>query len=158
DSQERSHKAPHSDSHSEAGHHAHKIVVTSPVKKDVVSTQPYVCQIHSCNHIEVRALKEGYLQEICVKEGQAVKKGELMFQIIPILYQAKLDSEIAERDRIQIELTNAQKLLEKKAVSVQEIALKKAELAKAQANVELAQAELGFASVKAPFDGIVDRQ
>ncbi len=38
-----------------------------------------------------------------------------------------------------------------------EVALFKAKLAKAQAKVELAEAELNFTKVKAPFDGIVDR-
>jgi membrane fusion protein (multidrug efflux system) len=159
-SHEQSHEDSHSETDSEEGseHHAHKIVVTSPVKKDVVNTQPYVCQIHSCKHIEVRALEGGYLQEICVKEGQAVKKGDLMFQILPTLYQARLDSEIAEAQRLQIALNNAVTLNQKGIVSPQEIALKKAELAKAQAKVLLAQTELNFTSVQAPFDGIVDRQ
>ena len=41
-------------SHGGEAHEAeHKIVVTSPVERDVVSTQEYVCQIHSCRHIEV---------------------------------------------------------------------------------------------------------
>jgi len=159
DSQETRHGEAHGEASAEASHHApHKIIVTRPVRKDVISTQPYVCQIHSCKHIEVRALEGGYLQEICVNEGQAVKKGELMFQIVPTLYQARLDSEIAEAERIQIELTNAESLSRKGIVSPQEIALKKAELAKAQAKVTLARTELGFASIKAPFDGIVDRQ
>jgi membrane fusion protein (multidrug efflux system) len=144
--------------HGEAGHHEHRIVVTSPVRKDVISTQQYVCQIHSCQHIEVRALERGYLEEVCVKEGQGVKKGELMFKLLPTLYQAKLDSEQAELQKIQIELDNAQSLAKKGYVSPQEIALKTAELAKANANLALARAELSFASVKAPFTGIVDRQ
>lgn len=152
--------AAHGESHGEAGHGggARKVVVTSPVRKDMIDTVPFVCQIHSCNHIEIRALEGGYLKEICVKEGQAVKKGDLMFQILPVLYEAKANSEIAERDRIQIELDNAQRLKDKGIVSPQEVAIKKAELAKAEAKVMLAKAELGFASVKAPFDGIVDRQ
>src|SRR5205085_11203536 len=95
---------------------------------------------------------------ICVKEGQAVKKGDPMFKILPILYQAKLDSEEAEVQKIEIELANALALLKKGFVSQPEIALKKAELAKAKANLALAQAELSFADVKAPFSGIVDRQ
>ena len=148
----------HEQSHGESNEHVHKIIVTSPVKKDVISTQPYVCQIHSCKHIEVRAMEGGYLQEIGVKEGQAVKKGELMFQIVPTIYQAKLETEIAETQRVQIELTNAEKLKEKGIVSQTEIAILKAELAKAQAKLKLASAELSFASVVAPFDGIVDRQ
>lgn len=148
----------HSESDGESEHHAHKIVVTSPVRRDVIGTQPYVCQIHSCKHIEVRALEGGYLQEIHVNEGQAVKHGDLMFQILPTLYQAKLDSEVAEAERLRIVLNNAQTLNNKGFVSPQEIALSKAELAKAQAKVALAKAELSFTSVKAPFDGIVDRQ
>ena len=44
--------------------------------KDVIITQQYVCQIHSQRHIKVRALENGYLEAIPVKEGQEVKKGE----------------------------------------------------------------------------------
>ncbi len=146
------------DPHAESGEHAHKIIVTSPVKKDVVKTKDYVCQIHSCKHIEVKALEGGYLQEIAVNEGQAVKKGDLMFQIVPAIYQAKVDTEIAETQRCQIAVTNGQKLKDKGIESEQGLAILKAELAKAQAMLKLASAELGFASVTAPFDGIVDRQ
>lgn len=151
------HGEVHGESH-ESGHHEHQVIVTTPVRKDVISTQQYVCQIHSCQHIEVRALEGGYLEEIRVKEGQTVNKGDLMFKIMPVLYEAKLSSEIAEAQRIQIELNNAETLLRKGIVSPQEIAIKKAELAKALAKVMLSRAELNFTSVKAPFDGIVDRQ
>ncbi|QDU04514.1 Multidrug resistance protein MdtE precursor [Gimesia chilikensis] len=153
------HAESHGEGHGAGGHHAvHKIIVTAPVKKDVISTQQYVCQIHSCQHIEVRALEGGYLEKINIKEGQQVKKGDLLFKILPTLFQARMESELAEANRVQIELDNAQSLLDKGIVSSQEIALKKAELAKAKAKVQLAQAELGFTNVKAPFDGIVDRQ
>jgi membrane fusion protein (multidrug efflux system) len=81
-----------------------------------------------------------------------------MFQILPTLYQAKLGSEEAEVQRLQIELDNAEVLLKKGYVSPPEIALKKADLAKAKAKLMLARAELNFTSVAAPFDGIVDRQ
>src|SRR5262245_55981969 len=83
------HKPEHHEEH-------HKIVVTCPQVKDIVRTQQYVCQIHSRRHIEVRALEGGYLDEIPVKEGQSVKQGDLLFKIVPILYRAKLDSEVAE--------------------------------------------------------------
>ncbi len=141
-----------------AEHHAHKITVTEVTRRDVIDTRRFVCRIRSCRHIEVRALEGGYLEEICVSEGEEVKQGELLFRILPTLYQARLNAEIAEAERLRIELTNAQSLLDKKVLSEQAVALKQAELAKAQAQVELAKAELGFAQVVAPFDGIVDRQ
>ena len=66
-----------------------KIVLTSPKAMDVDITQRYVCQIHSRRHIDVCALENGYLNEIKVKEGQAVKKGDLMFKIVPALRRGK---------------------------------------------------------------------
>ena len=134
-----------------------KITVTSPAIKDVTVTETYVCQIHSRRHIEVCALEGGYLQEIQVKEGQTVKQGDLLFKILPTLYQAKLDAEVAEAQLAQIELDNTKKLFNSRVVSDREVALAQAKLAKAEAQVKLSQTELNFTDIKAPFDGIIDR-
>src|SRR5271157_5057205 len=143
----------------EESHQEHqKIVVTSPEAKDVIITQPYVCQIHSQRHIEVRALEDGYLEEILVSEGQAVKKGDVMFKIKPTLYKAKLDAELAEAHLAELEYNNTEKLFKEKAVvSQNEVLLFKAKLDRAKAKADLAQAEFDFTNVTAPFDGIVDR-
>jgi membrane fusion protein (multidrug efflux system) len=125
--------------------------------KDVIITQEYVCQIHSRRHIDVCALEDGYLKAIPVKEGQAVKEGEVMFEVVPTLYKARWDAEVAERDLAKLELDYTKTLAEKNGVSQKEVNLYKAKLAKAQAKADLAQAELNFATVKAPFDGIIDR-
>ncbi len=139
-------------------HEPHKILVTSPLAKDVTNTQQYVCQIHSYRHIEVRALESGYLEAITVKEGQAVKQGDSLFKVVTTLYQAKLDAELAEAQLAQIEYNNTLKLFQQKVVAQPEVALAQAKLSKAQANVKLSQAELNFANIKAPFDGIIDHQ
>ncbi len=143
--------------HEEHVEHHHKIVVTTPIQKSVTTSEQYVCQIHSCRHIEVRALEAGYLEKIPVKEGQDVKEGDMMFNVVPTLYKARLDTDLAEAQQVQIEFNNTQKLYEKRVVSQQEVALAQAKLAKAQAKVDLARAELNFASVRAPFNGIIDR-
>ena len=152
--------APLACEHHAAEHHEvdHEVVLTSPLQKDVVATQQYVCQIHSRRHIELRALERGYLEEIEVEEGQAVKAGQLLFRIVPVIYKAKLDADKAELSRAEIELRNTKKLFERNVVSDQELALAKAERDKAKAKVDLAAAELGFTEIKAPFDGIIDRQ
>ncbi|MDR3618689.1 MAG: efflux RND transporter periplasmic adaptor subunit [Paludisphaera borealis] len=145
--------------HEEQPHQEHhKIVVTTPKAKDVIVTQRYVCQIHSQRHTEISALESGYLESISVKEGQAVKKGDLLFKIKPVLYQARLDAEVAEADLAQLEFKYTKKLSEDKVVSPNEVALLQAKLAKAQAKASLARAELDFTNVVAPFDGIVDHQ
>lgn len=139
-------------------HESHRtLVVTSPIAENVVTKQQYVCQIHSCRHIDIRAIETGYLEKIQVREGQAVDENQLLFQILPTLYQARLDTDLAELNQVQIELTNTIKLFEKNVVPDVEVSLVKAKLAKAQAKVELAKAELNFTSLRAPFQGIIDR-
>src|ERR1043166_5686972 len=136
----------------------HTIVVTSPKVMDVTVTQQYVCQIHSQRHIKVRALQGGYLESIPVKEGQEVKQGDVLFKVIPTFYKAKLDAEMAEAKLAELELQNTERLNKQNVVSLNEVALYQAKLAKAKAKAELAKAELNFTEVKAPFDGIIDRQ
>lgn len=136
---------------------AHQILATSPERRPVTLTQQYVCQIHSQRHIRVRAMKEGYLEAIQVKEGQWVKEGELLFTVIPILYQKEYETAYAEANVARLELKFAEQLLKDKAISPNEVALIGAKLKRAEAKAELAKAALNFASITAQFDGIIDR-
>lgn len=134
-----------------------RIVVTSPQAKDVVITQQFIGQLNSRRHIAVRSLQSGYLEEIDIKEGQAVKHEDVMFKVAPLLFKAKLDAEMAEVQIAELNLKNAERLFQNKVVSEDEVALVKAKLTSAQAKAKLAQAELDLTVVRAPFDGIVDR-
>ncbi len=137
---------------------ARKVVVTSPNSQDVIITQQYVCQIRSKRHIEIRALDDGYLEKILVREGQTVKGGDTMFQIKPVLYKARLDAELAEFRLAELEYLNTERLFrEKGVVSQNEVLLFKAKMDRAKAKADLAQAEFNFTDITAPFDGIVDR-
>lgn len=134
-----------------------KFLVTKPIQIDTTIVKDYVCQIHAIRHIELRAQERGYLEKIFVDEGQHVKAGQMLFQIMPKVYQAELQRAEAETQAAQIELQNTQVLADKNVVSPNELALAKAKLAKAKAEVALNQAHLGFTEIKAPFDGIIDR-
>ena len=131
-------------------------LVTNPIKRDTSTTKDYVSQIHSIRNIEIRALEKGYLEKISVDEGQHVKKGQAMFQIMPNVYQAELEKAKAESNAAEIELQNTQLLAENNVVSQNELALAKANYQKANAEVALAQTHLGFTKINAPFDGIMD--
>jgi membrane fusion protein (multidrug efflux system) len=141
----------------EKKHEETKFIVTTPIRKDTLVVNEYVCQIRSIQHIELRALEKGYLQNIYVDEGQFVKKGKLMFQIMPMIYQAELQRAEAEVNFAEIEYLNTKSLADSNIVSKNELALVKAKLDKAKAEVSLAQAHLNFTKITAPFDGIMDR-
>jgi len=143
-------------SHKEEKEEETKFLVTSPLKKDTLIKRDYVCQIHAIQHIEVRALEKGYLENIFVDEGQFVKKGQLMFKIMPLIYNAELQKAQAETNFAEIEYQNTKQLSEKNVVSPNELALAKAKLDKAKAEQTLAQTHLQFTEIRAPFDGIMD--
>ncbi|RRB02705.1 efflux RND transporter periplasmic adaptor subunit [Larkinella rosea] len=142
--------------HEEEKEEETKFMVTSPLKSDTTVTNQYVCQVRSIQHIELRALEKGYLQKIFVDEGQVVKQGQIMFQILPIQYQAELQKAQAEANFAEVEYKNTKSLADSNIVSKAELALAKAKLDKAQAEVTVAKVHLGFTEIRAPFTGIMD--
>jgi membrane fusion protein (multidrug efflux system) len=134
-----------------------KYNVTNPVIIDTSFTKQYVSQIRSVRNIEIRTQERGFLQNIYVDEGQFVKAGQLLFRIMPGLYQADLLKAQAEAKGAEIELQNAKTLADKNIVSKNEQALAQAKLEQARAEVALAKLHLSFTEIRAPFDGTIDR-
>src|SRR6218665_1004267 len=130
-----------------------KFTVTNPVKIDTSFTKEYVSQIRSVRNIEIRAQEKGYLQNIYVDEGQFVKAGQLLFKIMPKMYEAELLKAQAEAKAAEIELQNAKTLADKNVVSKSEQLLAQAKLEQARAEVSLAKLHLSFTEIRAPFDG-----
>lgn len=89
--------------------HNANFLVTNPVQLDTSITKEYVSQIHSIQHIELRAQERGYLEKIYVDEGQHVKKGQLLFKIMPKLYEAEMRRAKAEAEFAEIEYKKHQK-------------------------------------------------
>ncbi|WP_269237268.1 efflux RND transporter periplasmic adaptor subunit [Flavobacterium flavigenum] len=136
---------------------AEKFTVTNPVKIDTSFTKEYVSQIRSVRNIEIRAQEKGFLQNIYVDEGQFVKAGQLLFRIMPNMYQAELLKAQAEQKSAEIEVLNAKTLADKNIVSKNELSVAQAKLQSAKAEVALAKLHLSFTEIKAPFDGTIDR-
>lgn len=131
--------------------------VSKPEVKDTLLYKEYIGQIRAIQHIELRALEEGYLQEIFVDEGQTVKMGKTLFKVMPNVLQSEKQKALAEVNHAEIEYQNTKILADNNIVSKNELALSKALLDKAKAELSLAESRLGFTNIKAPFEGIVGR-
>ncbi len=130
---------------------------TIALQKDTIITKDFVSQIQSVKNIEVRAQEKGFLSRIFVDEGQYVRAGQTLFQIMSQVYQAELLKAQAEVAQAKIELQNATTLANNNVVSKNERAMAKAKLDAANAEARLAQLHLSFTNVKAPFSGVINR-
>ena len=134
-----------------------KLPVTNPSLVDTTIYKEYVCQIRSINHIDIRSQEKDYLQNIYVDEGQYVQKGQIMFRIMPMLYEAEVNRSQAEVNYAQIEYQNTLRLADSNIVSRNEVKLAKAKWDKEKADLSFAQTHLSFTKIVAPFSGYMDR-
>ncbi|MEY2917499.1 MAG: hypothetical protein RIS73_1213, partial [Bacteroidota bacterium] len=134
-----------------------KIPVTNPLLMDTAFTKEYITEIESLQNIEVRAKVKGYLETINVDEGQHVNAGQLLFTIRSREFDAELLQASAKVKTAELEMQNVKTLAQKNIVSQTELALSIAKLNEAKAEEGIADANLSFTKIKAPFTGIVDR-
>lgn len=149
--------ACHGAEHGEEEGEGFRLVATHPVRRDVVVTSEFVCQIQASRHIEVKALERGYIERIAAQEGQQVSAGQLLFAVQPRIYQAELQRATAEVAAARVEYENTKALAANNVVSQAEVALAEARLSRAEGEQKLAEAHLAFTEVRAPFDGLMDR-
>lgn len=133
------------------------LIATKPWRQDVMVKQIYVAQIKAIQHIELRAFEKGYLTHIYGDEGRLIRKGQKMFQVMPMLLTAHYEKAKAEYESTLIEFENTENLFKENVVSATELALVKARMKKNKAAMDLTKSHLDLATVSAPFTGIMDK-
>jgi multidrug efflux system membrane fusion protein len=132
-----------------------------PVYLDAVGT------IKALNTVTVSPQVDGKLISVAFKEGEDVKKGDVLARIDPTIYQAQLDQALAKKAQDEAQLANAkmdldryEKLAATNAINRQQADTQKALVAQDtalvqadQAAIENAQATLGYTTIVAPIDG-----
>ena len=132
-----------------------------PVYLDAVGT------IKALNTVTVRPQVDGKLLSVNFKEGDDVKKGDVLAKIDPVIYQAQLDQAKAKKAQDEAQLANSkidldryERLAATNAINKQQADTQRALVAQNtalvqadQAAIENAQAMLGYTTIAAPIDG-----
>lgn len=145
--------------------------VTSVIVKDTSLFREYVADIQAVQNVELRARVQGFLERIYVDEGQTVKRGQILFKINDEEYRAELakananlESAIAEAKAVELEVDRLEVMVEKGVISETELSVAQAKLKAVMAKIEQArwakqnaELRLSYTSIRAPFNGIIDR-
>jgi multidrug efflux system membrane fusion protein len=148
-----------------------EVSVATVLSKPVHQWDSFNGRVTAVESVELRPRVSGYVQRVAFKEGQEVKKGDLLFVIDARPYRAALDQAQAQLQRARAEAklaqaqdTRAQALIEAKAISREEFETRKAATAQGDAGVRAAEAavaaaslDLQFTQVRAPIDGRIGR-
>ncbi|TGE06219.1 efflux RND transporter periplasmic adaptor subunit [Hymenobacter fodinae] len=145
--------------------------VTQLTARDTVLHHDYVADIQAVRNVEIRARLEGFLEQIYVDEGQAVRKGQPLFRINDTEYKSRLTQAQAELSSAQsaarvakLEVERVKLLTEKNIISKTELEVAQAKYQAALSQIQQARTAVSNASlyvsytlVRAPFDGVINR-
>jgi multidrug efflux system membrane fusion protein len=143
----------------------------TPLEQPVQEYDEFTGRVAAVESVAIRSRVSGYIQSIGFKDGDEVKKGQLLFQIDPAPYQTQVDQAKAQLGQAQAaqnfattELRRIEPLEKTGGASPQEMAKARDQLAAADATIveakskiEGKQLDLDYASVKSPIAGRVSK-
>lgn len=143
------------------------VEVSAPLVRDLSPQRGFLGQFAAVNKVELRAQVGGTLNEIRFKDGDMVRKGDVLLVIDPVPYEIKLSQATAQlaaaTARLSLaerELSRAETLKREDAGSAQNVDQRIAQQQEAVAAVEAARAsirdarfDLDRTKITAPFSG-----
>lgn len=138
-------------------------------EQPVELTETFSASIRGRQDVDIIPQVSGRITRLCVKEGERVRRGQVLAIIDQVPYQAALRTAVANvsaaKARVEtarIELNGKQSLFDEKVISDYELSVARNQLAVAQAELEQAKAHeadarnnLSYTQIKSPSDGVV---
>lgn len=148
-----------------------EVDVAEMVARPVVLSESFTGRVEAAETVELRPRVSGYIQEVAFEEGELVEQGDLLFQIDPRPYQARVGAAQAELAQARSQLAQAgseaeraRVLLGRQAISQEVHDQRQAALNNARAMVDAAEAaldtaelDLEYTRITAPVSGRAGR-
>jgi RND family efflux transporter MFP subunit len=145
-----------------------EVLVAAPVQQDVAIHNEWVATTDGCVNAEIRPQVSGYIIKQNYKEGDVVRKGQVLFEIDPRPFQAALDGAKAQLAQAEAQLAKSTADVERDTPLVAHKAVPKEKLdneiqakhaaeaavAAGKAAVERAELDLGWTKVTSLIDGV----
>ena len=145
------------------------VTVAEATQRDVPIYYDALGTVQAFNTVSIRAQVTGQIVSIDFRQGQEVRKGDVLAKIDPAPFKAALDQTVSKKGEDEAQLVDAQKdlarfstLALKKFETEQNVDLQQAKVDQLkatidadQAAIEAAQTQLNYATITAPIDGVV---
>ena len=143
------------------------VQVSAPLAQRVTNWDEFTGRFEASEQVDVRARVSGFLDSLHFKDGDLVKKGDLLFTIDPRPYRLSVDAARAEvaRAKAQVELAQneverAEGLTQNRTITARDVDQRRANLNSAigsqqgaEANLKTAELNLEWTEVRAPLAG-----
>ena len=147
------------------------VTASQPIVREIVEWDEYTARFDAVEQVEVRARVSGYLTTVAFKDGQMVKKGDLLYEIDPRPFERALEQARAEFAQAKTKAENAmldvergrplaeRKVLSEKAFDDRANVLRDAQagIKVAEAKVATAELDLAFTRMTSPINGRISR-
>lgn len=148
---------------------AQSLSVLTVSEQPVELSETFSASIRGRQDVDIIPQISGRIMRLCVKEGERVKRGQVLAVIDQVPYQAALRTAVANvsaaKARVEtarIKLNGKQSLFDENVISDYELSVARNQLAVAQAELEQAKAHeadaqnnLSYTEIKSPSDGVV---
>ena len=135
--------------------------VAEVVVKPVVEWDDFTGRIQAVNSVQLQPRITGYIDEVHFDEGAIVDEGDLLFTIDDREYRAVAESSRADvvraETRVELarqDLARSEKLVDARAVSIEELEQRRGEVKQAEADLKAARATLDAAELNLEFTRI----
>lgn len=133
------------------------VEVATPIKAVITQWDEYTGRFDATQQVDIRARVSGYLDKVNFKDGQVVKKGDVLFIIDQRPFKIALQSAESRFTLAKKELARGNDLRKKNSLSQEEVDRRQNEYDMAQSNLDNAKLDVEFTEVKSPIDGVVSR-
>lgn len=121
----------------------------------VADSDAFLAQIDATHRAQLSFQVGGEVDQLLVRMGHDVKKGDVLATLDPKDLQLALNSAQAQFSLVQTQWQRAKSLYKKKLISTDEYDQKETQYKAALANFEQAKTDLSYTKIHAPFDGVV---
>ena len=131
------------------------VSLTTPVRLEQVCRKNYPGIVREAHTINLGFKTSGQIECIFVKEGDHVRKGQLLAQLDDKDYRLSVEALQIQYDQLKDEVTRTHRLFDRKSISANDYEKASAGLKQLGVQLQMEKNRLGYTRLYAPTDGYV---